>query len=552
MGHIFFVLVAFFGFVFGAIAQPIQNHIVGITPIKGNEPAVAFSPINPQKGVLAFNVNQVYTTDDGGKTWSLTVVDPLQGFYGDPVLKYGKNGTVYLAHLSKNKNLPWPQHFDRIVFERSVDGGRLFTATDVGYHPGKMQDKPWFAVDEWSGSKFKGNIYLSYTEFDVYGSKLPTDSSRIFFAVSNDDGRSFSTPVKVSDKCGTADDDDGTLEGANCAITPDGVIHLVWAGRDTIWYDKSVDGGKTWGTDKVIGLQRGGWNHGELPGQMRANGMPFIVASKKGELYVVYSSSPLKEFELEKKSSNAESGSWSNAGTLSEHVPDLDVYLLYSNNGGKDFDPILVDGNDNPQYSPMIGVDPAGQEVWISWQDRRRSTTGYFFDIYGCYIVGKKISKPIRMSAVPSVAPGKIQFMGDYLGLSVGSKKVWGAYTAWSLPDKFPYIRLIEMDRNSAGKKGYTKIEFAELVAYPTEVEKDNGKKKSIRRLAIWAAWPDAKSLTVEIRQGKQMVFQHVFESVDFGYVDMTIPLEKLGQGVFDVITRSKGKEIKQQLYLHP
>lgn len=551
MGHIFFLVWALLGFVFGAVAQPIQNHIVGISPIKGNEPAIAFSPINPLKGVLAFNVNQVFTTDDGGKTWSLTVVDPPQGFYGDPVLKYGKNGTVYLAHLAKNKSLPWPQHFDRIVFERSVDGGRTFSATDVGYHAGKMQDKPWFAVDEWGGSKFKGNIYLSYTEFDVYGSKLPTDSSRIYFSASTDDGVSFSSPVKVNDRCGTADDDDGTLEGANCAITPDGVIHMVWAGRDTIWYDKSEDGGKTWGKDKAIGLQRGGWNHGELPGQMRANGMPFIVASKKGELYVAYSALP--DGELEKSASkNGNNGSaWGSVGTLSEHVPDINIYMLYSGNAGRDFEKYLIAGDYSPQYSPMLGIDPSSSEVWITWADRRRSTTGYFYDIYGCYVKGTKISKILRMSAVPSVAPGKMQFMGDYLGLSVGVKKVWVAYTAWSLPDKFPYIRLVELDRNSKGKQGYSKVEFAELVAYPTEIEKD-AKKKNVRRLAIWAAWPDAKSLTVEIRQGKQMVFQHVFESVDFGYVDMTIPLERLGQGVFDVVTRSKGKEIKQQLYLHP
>jgi hypothetical protein len=89
----------------------------------------------------------VFVTNDAGRTWDLVVVDPKQGFYGDPVLKWAKNNTVYLAHLAKNKQLPWPQHFDRIVFERSQDGGRSFTATDVGYNEGKMQDKPWVSLD---------------------------------------------------------------------------------------------------------------------------------------------------------------------------------------------------------------------------------------------------------------------------------------------------------------------------------------------------------------------------------------------------------------------
>ena len=61
----------------------------------------------------------------------------------------------------------WPKFFDRIVFERSDDSGKTFTSTDVGFHEGKMQDKPWFSMDEWQGSKGFGNVYLSWTEFDA-------------------------------------------------------------------------------------------------------------------------------------------------------------------------------------------------------------------------------------------------------------------------------------------------------------------------------------------------------------------------------------------------
>ena len=124
-----------------------------------------------------------------------------------------------------------------------------------------MQDKPWFSVNEWQHSKGFGHVYLSWTEFDVYGSKDPKDSSRFWFARSLDGGRNFETPVVISDVSGDALDDDGTAEGANIAVSPDGVLHATWSRNDTIWYDFSRDFGKTWGKDQFVSRQIGGWNH---------------------------------------------------------------------------------------------------------------------------------------------------------------------------------------------------------------------------------------------------------------------------------------------------
>jgi hypothetical protein len=517
----------------------IKNHFIGSTPMKGNEPAIAFSPVNPLVGILAYNVNQVFVTNDAGRTWDLVVVDPKQGFYGDPVLKWAKNNTVYLAHLAKNKQLPWPQHFDRIVFERSQDGGRSFTATDVGYNEGKMQDKPWFSIDEWQGSSFTGSIYLSYTEFDKYSSMEGTDSSRIYCAVSRDGGASFDKPVKVSDVCGDATDDDGTAEGANCTVTPDGVVHMVWARNDTIWYDKSVDGGKTWGKDRMVAVQYGGWNHNLLAGQMRANGMPFIVSTRKGDIYIAFSGSTAAVKGMGKPEST---------GTL--YNPDLDVFLYRSSDRGETFESIPGLSHPGAQYSPMIATDSKGHEVWLCWMDRRRSETGFFSDLFGCKISGTKVSAAARWSSVPSLNPGKSQFMGDYLGLHVGSDKVWAAYTAWSLSDKFPYVRMVEMHKKKNKGKGYTNIEYADILVYPFDPAQESSKGNKEKRLILWVEWPNAKSLTIEIKQGKQIVFQNVIEQWELGYMDFSIPIDRLGKGVFEVNARYKGIGIKQSLYL--
>lgn len=90
---------------------------------------------------------------------------------------------------------------------------------------------------------------------------------------------------------------------------------------------------------------------------------------------------------------------------------------------------------------------------------------------------------------------------------------------------------------------------------YPTEPltdsEAGSGKPGS-KKLVLWVEWPKAKSLTIEIRQGKQVVFQNVIENWENECMDLTLPLERFGQGVFEVNARYKGIGIKQSLYLTP
>jgi hypothetical protein len=62
---------------------------------------------------------------------------------------------------------------------------------------------------------------------------------------------------------------------------------MFWAGHGKIWMDISRDGGKTWGKDREIANQKGGWNL-DVTGLLRSNSMPFSVADKKGRLYVVF------------------------------------------------------------------------------------------------------------------------------------------------------------------------------------------------------------------------------------------------------------------------
>ena len=115
-----------------------------------------------------------------------------------------------------------------------------------------FEDKPWTTVDRAADSPHRGNVYVAWTRFDVYGSDDPSHHSTIWFARSRDGGQSFQPPARISDDTGDARDGDGTLEGAVPAVGPKGEVYVVWAGPKGLSFDRSDDGGWTFGADKLI------------------------------------------------------------------------------------------------------------------------------------------------------------------------------------------------------------------------------------------------------------------------------------------------------------
>lgn len=581
--------------IFGITAVSLKaqiSHSLLITDgvvINGNEPTLTFQAQNPQLGILSFNTNKVYTTQDGGENWSLKLVDPPQGFYGDPVLKTTKNGVVFLAHLAKNKQGIWPQFFDRIVFERSLDAGKSFVATDVGYREGKMQDKPWFTLDEWPLSKGQGNVYLSWTEFDKYGSANLQDSSRIWFACSRDGGISFMPPVCISDRSGNAMDNSGTAEGANVVASPDGVLHAVWARADSIWYDCSIDFGKTWGKDRCIAQQFGGWNHDNLKGLLRANGMPFIGADCFGNLAVVYSRNACENSKIF-GCSNTDvflvgklhgDTLFGEAIKLNRVVEKKHFYGVVSKGlriGKIEQNQAAPETFYSDQYAPMLIWNENHTHFFVTWYDRRRSETGYFFDVYGArFGFGKSrffallrlqknqifVDNNVRLSNSPSLAPGNSIFMGDYMGLDWKSN-IHLAYTGYDVISKHPNIQLVktqlvQKSRNGGRVLGVERINHPELVAsvIANVVQKSSTLEESLeykiedRKILIWAAWPEANNFTIEFITGKQIVFEHVFENLDDHKVDFELPASRFAPGIYEIVLRKKGKMIKQPFYLN-
>jgi len=362
-----------FALLVATCASVSAQQVVRITEPDAINPAevtIAINPKNPDNMIAAsFQTGRApkpragsyhYVTFDGGNTWkTVSTPDSKNLVQGDDVLAFSDDGVAYHAHLSFDGiRLARPVRAENgMIVNVSKDGGNTWTdGTPAINHINSVtpfEDKPGLVVDNAPGSRFKGNVYLAWTRFDVYGSSNPEHHSQIYFTRSTDQGQTFSMPFRISDTGGDCLDSDNTVEGAVPAVGPNGEVYVVWAGPLGLVFDKSTDGGLTFGKDKVIGDIPGGWDFG-IEGLSRANGMPVTGVDlsngpNKGTLYV----------------------NWIDARN-----GDPDVFVMSSKNGGETWTaPVRVNDdalkNGKAQFFTWMSIDPADGSVNIVFYDRR-------------------------------------------------------------------------------------------------------------------------------------------------------------------------------------
>jgi hypothetical protein len=397
------------------------------------EVSIAINPANPNNIVAAsFQTGRPprpragsynYVSMDGGSTWkTIPVEDPKGLTQGDDTVYFGSDGSAYHAHLSfvGIRVARPPRAESGILVEASKDGGLTWNESVPAInHINSVipfEDKPGIVVDNAPESKYKGNVYLAWTRFDVYGSADPECHSQIYFSRSIDGGKSFSMPFRISDNGGDCRDSDNTVEGAVPAVGPKGEVYLVWAGPLGLVLKKSLDGGLTFGKDKVMGPMPGGWDF-SVEGLDRANGMPVTGVDlsngpNKGTLYV----------------------NW-----IDDRNGDPDVFTASSRDGGETWStPVRV--NDDPlkngkvQFFTWMSVDPIDGSVNIVFYDRR-DTEGALTKLTlarsidgGRTFVNYKIDQP-AFACDPKV------FFGDYSGISAYNGHVVPIFMHFT-PDK--------------------------------------------------------------------------------------------------------------------
>lgn len=409
------------------LASNVTNaqQVVRVTEVDAINPAevsIAINPKNPDNIIAAsFQTGRPprprsgsynYLSMNGGKTWkTIPVEDPKALTQGDDTVYFGSDGTAYHAHLSfVGIRVAKPLRAESgILVEASRDGGLTWNESVPAINHinsvTPFEDKPGIVVDNAMDSSHKGNVYLAWTRFDTYGTSDPECHSQIHFSRSIDGGRTFSMPFRISDTGGDCRDGDDTVEGVVPSVGPKGQVYVVWAGPLGLVFDKSLDGGLTFGKDKVIRATPGGWDF-SVEGLDRANGMPVTGVDlssgpNKGTLYV----------------------NWIDASN-----GDPDVFVTSSRDSGETWSaPVRV--NDDPlkngkaQFFTWMSVDPIDGSVNVIFYDRRDTEGALTKLVLARSVDGGRSFVNHQINVPPFACDPKV-FFGDYSGISAYNGRV--------------------------------------------------------------------------------------------------------------------------------
>jgi photosystem II stability/assembly factor-like uncharacterized protein len=223
---------------------------------------------------------------------------------------------------------------------------------------------------------------------------------------SDDRGENWSKALRISQKSGDCLDDDKTTEGAVAAVGPDGEVYVAWAWKNKIWFDRSLDRGKSWlAKDKKIGRQSGGWNQ-EVPGLYRWNGMPITVCDlsdgpNRGTIYICWS--------------DHRNGKG-----------NIDIWLISSSDRGESWSkPVRINDDEGKamQFLPWLAIDQTSGYLYCIYYDRRAASS-LETEVYLAYSTdGGKSFSNVKISE-QSFSPKKDVFFGDYNNIAAHNGKI--------------------------------------------------------------------------------------------------------------------------------
>lgn len=411
-----FILLLMLGLTSALFSQ--YTNVTISTTNSPNEPSICINPKNLNQVVAGANTSSAYYSTNSGLSWTrFGLTNSSWGVWGDPCIIVDTIGAFYYFHLSNT-----PSHWiDRIVCQKSTNGGVSYNNPGSFMYVNwpKQQDKEWAVVDPRNN-----NIYVTWTQFDAYGTLTQTDSSNILFSKSTDGGLTWvdfgngqGTAKRINQLGGDCWDEDNTVEGAVPTVGPNGEIYVGWAGpkiRNSqfgIFFDKSTDGGTTWlQNDIYVADQKGGWDY-TISQIYRANGLPITCcdisnSAYRGNIYI----------------------NWTDSAGPSNH----DVKFVRSTNGGLNWSAPLKVNTDNTnkeQFFCWMTVDQKTGVIYICYYDRRedvsnagatqfymsKSTNG------GVSFTDEKIS---TTAFIPTSGP----FFGDYTNITASNgvvRPIW-------------------------------------------------------------------------------------------------------------------------------
>lgn len=303
-----------------------------------------------------------YWSADGGATWGgvdLPLPPPIGAngvdFGSDPTLAFDTLGNVFYGYIVVFFGNGSGINGTEMAVARSTDGGRTYpNVTYFSFEGGTnhFNDKPMITADTNAGSRFKDNIYIAW---DAAAGGSTSGGVRV--AASSDHGATF-TVTRADDPRGP-----GRAIGASPTVGPNGELYVAWNDyrENTIEFNRSLDGGKTWGRQRTISTKT----------------IPFDIAipaeSFRGAL--VY---PVLDVD---RSGGPHRGRIYSSWMDLTSADNTDIFLSYSDDQGTTWThPVpLADQLSIPvdRFNHWMSVDPVTGDVNASFYDTRNDTTGF-------------------------------------------------------------------------------------------------------------------------------------------------------------------------------
>jgi len=395
---------------YSQLPYPYMNYNISRDSFPQNEPSVKFNAKYLNKVLAAWRdfrtgvspalrrIGYSYS-NDGGTTWSVSqlipVLDPNHPLASDPVVVSDTSGNFYVCTVS----LTTAGALDLLVF-KSTDGGATFANYYFVQGGGaNSEDKEWMICDLTKGSSpYKNNLYISWTRFGAPAGILLTKSTN--------GGVNWTSPVQVSSG--------GGVQGSDPAIGPNGEVYVVWVGgtatNDIIYFNKSTNGGATFGTEANIA-------QGLSPNiTITSSGVTFPSIDcdlsggpRNGYLYTVWC--------------DARNG-------------DPDIFLIRSSNGGTNWStPVRVNddvvGNGKLQCWPWISVNEQGK-IAILYYDSRNSVLTNTIEAWlarstdgGQTFINEKLSS----TPFTATSPNSDVRFGDYINMDYSGNRIATVWT---------------------------------------------------------------------------------------------------------------------------
>ncbi|MEX1189844.1 MAG: glycosyl hydrolase [Bacteroidia bacterium] len=476
------------------------------------EPSIMMNPNNTDILVAGSILNNVHRSNDGGITWTSSILSSSFGVWGDPVIDVDTSGHFYYFHLS---NPPTGDWIDRIVCQKSTNNGATWNnGTGIGLVSPKEQDKQWSIVN-----RLNNHIYLTWTQFDEYGSTDPADSSIIRFSKSVDGGITWSEPIRISAQAGDCIDEDNTVEGSTPAIGPNGEIYVAWAGPQGIVFNKSLDEGETWLSEEIlVNSMPGGWDY-SIPGIQRANGFPVTKCDLSG--------------------GSAHGTIYINWTDQRNGLSNTDVWLSKSTDGGLSWSEALKVNDDTTnthQFFTWMDIDQSTGKLYFIFYDRRNYPDTRT-DVYMAISVDNGNSFINRLISESPFVPNSGIFFGDYTNITAHNDVVRPIWTRLNSGDLSIWTDVSPINEIITGKNEIDKLESSSIYQFPNPA-------KEISYVSFKLKGKSIVSLELFDDSGRLVHSLKKDEPMDYGKYIIPIYIDELGlpSGTYNCILSINNK----------